>query len=186
MGLRGPFTSRSATPSRRCDALDLRRPAATGLTYTRRHDRDRHAADRAPHRRPDVPPLHRRGVVRLHQRPDLREPQPGRPARRHRALPAGQRRRRRPWPSRPPRRPARCGAARPPPSAARSCIAFAELMAEHKERLSRAMTREMGKVLVRGPRRRPGRHRHRLPDGRRGPPHVRRHGARASCPTSGR
>ena len=29
----------------------------------------------------------------------------------------------------------------------------------------------------RGPWRRPGRHRHRLPDGRRGPPDVRRHGA---------
>ena len=37
-----------------------------------------------------------------------------------------------------------------------------------------------------GARRRPGGHRHRLPDGRRGPPDVRRHGAVASCPTSGR
>ena len=38
----------------------------------------------------------------------------------------------------------------------------------------------------RGARRRPGGHRHRVPHGRRGPPDVRRHGARPSCPTSGR
>ena len=42
----------------------------------------------------------------------------------------------------------RCGDGRRPPSAARSCTPSAALMAEHKERLARAMTREMGKVLA--------------------------------------
>ena len=74
----------------------------------------------------------------------------------------------------------------PAPKRGEILYAFGALMAEHKERLARAMTREMGKVLVGGPRRRPGRHRHRLPDGRRGPPDVRRHRPVASCPTSGR
>ena len=42
----------------------------------------------------------------------------------------------------------RCGARPRPRSAARSCTAFGALMAEHKERLARAMTREMGKVIA--------------------------------------
>ena len=43
---------------------------------------------------------------------------------------------------------ARLAARRRPRSAASSCTAFGALMAEHKERLARAMTREMGKVLA--------------------------------------
>ena len=46
------------------------------------HDRDRR-------RNAHVPPLHRRRVVRLDLRRDVREPQPGRHARRRRAVPAG-------------------------------------------------------------------------------------------------
>ena len=50
---------------------------------------------------------------------------------------------------------------------------FAQLLTEQKEELSQLMTREMGKVLARGPRRRPGSDRHGLLHGRRGPAPVR-------------
>ena len=43
---------------------------------------------------------------------------------------------------------ARCGSARPAPKRGEILYAFGALMAEHKERLARAMTREMGKVLA--------------------------------------
>ena len=91
-------------PARGARTLDPRLAAATRLTrsgadYTLRHDRDEHALARngfqhGSRRHPHVPQLHRRGVVRFHLRRDVREPQPGRHARRHRAVPAGDRRRR--------------------------------------------------------------------------------------------
>ena len=65
-----------------------------------------------------------------------------------RAVPGGDRRRTWRWPSAPRTWRARGGGGRRHPSAARSCTASAALLAEHKERLARAMTREMGKVLA--------------------------------------
>ena len=109
------------SPLRRAHAVDPRMARHARLTeragdrvYDAVHDRDRR-------RDADLPPLHRRGVVRFHLGRDVREPQPGRHARRRRALPAGDQGRRRRWPSRRPRRPTRCGRGRRRPSAARSC-----------------------------------------------------------------
>ena len=64
----------------------------------------------------------------------------------------------------------------PAPKRGEILYRFGALMAEHKELLSQAMSREMGKVIAEARGRRPGRHRHRLPHGRRGPPDVRGHG----------
>ena len=108
---------------------------------------------------------------------DVRERQPRRHAGRRRAVPGGHGRRTSRWPSAPRRWRSRPGARRRRPKRGEILYRFGALMAEHKERLARAMTREMGKVISRGARRRPGGHRHRVPDGRRGPSDVRRHGA---------
>ena len=108
---RGEQVSQRAS-SRRWDGTFRSVGTRRGLRCA--HDRDRR-------RDAHVPPLHRRGVVRFHLRRDLREPQPGRHARRRRAVPAGDRGRRRRWRSRRPRPPTRCGAGPRRPSAARSC-----------------------------------------------------------------
>ena len=118
---------RAATASRPCASgaaarWRWRSSGSDRRRYTRRHDRDRYAADPRPDRRPDVPPLHRRGVDRVHERPDVREPQPGRPARRHRAVPAGHRGRRGDGRQRRLGRPADVAAHARHPSAARSCM----------------------------------------------------------------
>ena len=127
-------------------------------------------------RRPDVPSLHRRRVVRLRQRRDLREPQPGRLG----ATSSGGSSRAPPptwrWPSRPPRRPARCGSGRPAPKRGEILYAFGALMAAAQGAPGPGDDPRDGQGPRRGARRRPGRHRYRLPDGRRGPPDVRRHG----------
>ena len=78
---------------------------------------------------------------------DVREPQPGRHPGRRRAVPAGDRRRRGDGhPRGGGRRPT--WQRTPAPKRGEILYAFGALMAQHKERLARAMTREMGKVLA--------------------------------------
>ena len=123
----------------------------------------------------DVPPLHRRGVVRFHLRRDVREPQPGRHARRRRALPAGDQGRRRDGDQG-----GRDGlpdvAPDAGPEARRDPVRLRRADGPAQGAPRAGDDPRDGQGPRRGPRRRPGRHRHRLPDGRRGPPDVRRHG----------
>ena len=114
--------------------------------------------------------------VRLHVRRDLREPQPGR----HAATSSGAS-------SRGPR-PTSAMAIKaaetafpmwrrtPAPKRGEILYAFGALMAAAQGTAGPGDDPRDGQGHRRGARRRPGRHRHRLPDGRRGPADGRRHG----------
>ena len=111
----------------------------------------------------------------VHQRRDLREPQPRRHARRHRAVPAGHRRRRRHGDQGGRGRPADV-ASDARPQARRDPVPVRRPDGGAQGAPVASDDPRDGQGPRRGARRRPGGHRHRVPDGGRRPPDVRRHG----------
>ena len=142
-------------------------PERRRRVYDAVHDRDRR-------RDADLPPLHRRGVVRVHLGRDVREPQPGRHDRRRGSLPAGHEGRRGDGHQGGRDRlsdvaPDAGAQARRDPVRVRGADGRAQGAPRAGD------DPRDGQGPRGGSRRRPGRHRHRLPDGRRGPPDGRRH-----------
>ena len=119
-------------------------------------------------------------------RTDLREPQPGRPARLIGRFAGRRPGRRGDGRSGRPRSALPRWKATPAPKRGEILYAFGALMARAQGAPGPGYHRGDGQGPARGPRRRPGGHRHRLPDGRRGPADVRRDRRRRSCRTSGR